>query len=37
MAYYRLVVDMSCYNSAERLMDVANRLVVTCDVNVCVY
>ena len=37
MAYCRLVVDMSCHNSAKRLMDVATRVVVTCDVNVCVH
>ena len=36
MAYCRLVVDMSCQNSAFRLMNVATRVVVTCDVNVCV-
>ena len=37
MAYCRLDVDMSCHNSAERLMDVATPVVVTCDINVCVY
>ena len=37
MAYCRLVVDMSCHNLAQRLMDVATQVVVTCDVNVCVY
>ena len=38
MAYCRLVVDMSCHNLAERLMDVvATPVVVTCDINVCVY
>ena len=35
MAYCRLVV--SYHNSAYRLMDVATQVVVTCDVNVCVY
>ena len=37
MACCRLVVDMSCHNSAERLMNVATRVIVTCDVNVCMY
>ena len=37
MAYYRLVVDMSCHNSAERLIDVATPVVVNCDIDVCVY
>ena len=37
MAYCRLVVDMSCLNSAYRLMDVTTRVPVTCDVNACVY
>ena len=37
MAYCRLVVDMSCHNSSKRLMDVVPRVVVTCDVNVCMY
>ena len=33
MAYCRLIVDMSCHNSAERLMGVVTRVVVTCDAN----
>ena len=36
MAYCRLVVDVSCHNLAFRLMNAATRVVVTCDVNVCV-
>ena len=37
MAYCRLVVNMSCHNSTYKLMDVATRVVVTSDVNVCLY
>ena len=33
----RLVADMSCLNLAYRLMNVATQVVVTCDVNVCMY